>query len=307
MSNVKKHDAMIKKTIYIGNEAHIHLRDQQMVIKKPEEEKTVPVEDIGILVIDHYRTSVSHGIMEALIENNAAVLFCNSKHIPHGLVLPMQGNNTFTENMRFQLDASEPLKKNLWKQTIQAKIGNQAALLQKLGREDARLQYLVKQVQSGDPQNVEGRAAAYYWKILFDDLEVFTRGRYELPPNNMLNYGYAILRAVIARSLVASGMLPAMGIHHRNKYNAFCLADDIMEPYRPFVDELVQNICKEPKFDFPENLTKDLKAKLLQVPVLDVEIDGMKSPLMVAAQRTTASLMRCFLGENRKLLYPVLH
>jgi CRISPR-associated protein Cas1 len=161
-------------------------------------------------------------------------------------------------------------------------------------------------VKSGDTGNAEGQAAAVYWAMLFEETEYFTRGRFDMPPNNMLNYGYAILRGVIARNLVGSGMLPVLGIHHRNKYNSFCLADDIMEPYRPFVDQLIVELMQEPGFDCPEELTKELKTKLLQIPVIDVEIGGMSSPLMVASQRTTASLMRCFEGESRKIMYPEL-
>lgn len=299
---------MIKKTIYIGNPARLSLDHGQMVIEKPEEKarNTVPVEDTGILILDHAQTSLTHGLMEALIENNAAVLMCNDKHMPHGLVLPMDVHSTFSENLKHQIGASEPLKKQLWKQTIEAKIGNQIGVLKQCGKRSSRMEYLQKNVQSGDKTNTEGQAAALYWKIIFDDVENFTRGRFDMPPNNMLNYGYAILRSVIARNLVGSGMLPALGIHHRNKYNAFCLADDIMEPYRPYVDRLVLDIVREPGFDCPEELTKELKVKLLQIPVIDVEIAGKSSPLMVAAQRTTASLMRCFEGESRKIMYPEL-
>ncbi len=303
---------MIKKTIYIGHEARLCLKHGQLLIEKQSAsgvgltQNTVPVEDIGILIIDHFQVSVSHGIMEALIENNAAMLTCNEKHMPHGLVLPMDANSTFTEKLRHQIAASEPLKKQLWRQTVESKIGNQLALLKKLGKESPKLEHLMKNVKSGDTGNAEGQAAATYWPMLFEEIESFTRGRYDMPPNNLLNYGYAILRSVIARNLVGSGMLPALGIHHRNKYNAFCLADDIMEPYRPFVDQLVVDMIREPEFDCPEELSKELKVKLLQVPVIDVLMAGSNSPLMVAAQRTTASLMRCFEGESRKIMYPDL-
>jgi len=186
---------------------------------------------------------------------------------------------------------------------VQAKIRNQAALLSELGLPVDNMQRWAEQVGSGDPTNLEGRAAAWYWKNLFEHVERFTRHRYGEPPNNMLNYGYAILRAVVARSLVGSGCLPAMGIHHRNKYNAFCLADDVMEPYRPYVDKLVLDMVHTMD-ELPEELGKEEKARLLAVPTLDVTIDGMKSPLMVAMQRTSASLMACYEGESRQLTYP---
>jgi CRISPR-associated protein Cas1 len=192
-----------------------------------------------------------------------------------------------------------PLRKNLWQQTVSAKIKNQAALLQSCGMETENMLYWARQVKSGDPENMEARAAAFYWSKY---LEGFKRHRFGEPPNNLLNYGYAILRAVVARSLVASGMLPALGIHHRNKYNPYCLADDIMEPFRPWVDKLVMEICEE--HEDIEELTPDLKRALLSIPVLDIFIDNQKSPLMVGVQRTTASLMQCFEGTIRKIVFP---
>jgi CRISPR-associated protein Cas1 len=159
-------------------------------------------------------------------------------------------------------------------------------------------------VNSGDPDNCAAIAAAYYWKHIFPDFLEFRRERYGPPPNNLLNYGYAILRAIVARSLVASGLLPTLGIHHRNQYNAYCLADDIMEPYRPYVDRVVCQIIRG-NGRFLE-MTPNMKKALLGIPAIDVQIDGQKSPLMNAVQRTTASLAKCFEGKSRKLLYPQL-
>ena len=156
-------------------------------------------------------------------------------------------------------------------------------------------------VRSGDPDNIEARAAAYYWKNMYADLSGFTRDRNGIPPNNLLNYGYAILRAIVARALVISGLLPTLGIHHHNRYNAYCLADDIMEPYRPYVDELVFKIVKEMEY---QELTKDIKVKLLSIPTLEVRIGRNRSPLMVAVGQTTASLYKCFSGESRQIIYP---
>ncbi len=318
---------MIKRTIVISNPARLHLSMGQMLVEpienhndaqsivnenQDEEKKltskasSVPIEDIGMLILEHERTSTTHGLMQALIENNAAVLYCDPKHMPQGLILPMAAHQTFTEKVHKQLSASEPLKKQLWRQTVQAKIFNQACVLNELGQDTENLLYLCSKVKSGDPDNIEGRAAAIYWKNLFEDNAKFTRGRFDMPPNNLLNYGYAILRGVVARSLVASGMLPVSGIHHRNKYNPFCLADDIMEPFRPYVDRLVLNIVKEAGDAIPDELTKEIKIKLLQIPVVDICIDGSWSPMMVGMQRTTSSLMKCFEGLSRKILYPEL-
>ena len=299
---------MIKRTLYFGNTARLRMQQSQLVVEYPDsnETKSVAIEDIGIVIIDHQQVSVTHGLMNALIGNNAAVLWCDNHHLPNGLVLPMSANHVFTEKLRFQLDASEPLKKQLWKQTVQMKINNQAKVLQLNGKNTDNMKYWSDCVGSGDPDNYEARAAAYYWKNIFKDNAQFTRHRFGDAPNNLLNYGYAILRAVVARNLVASGCLPAVGIFHRNKYNAFCLADDIMEPYRPYVDVLVLKILDEEGDNFDGELTKEIKQQLLQVPAIDVMIEGEKSPLMVAMQRTTASLMKCFEGESRKILYPEL-
>ena len=200
-----------------------------------------------------------------------------------------------------------PLKKQLWQQTIKAKIENQAAVLSCCtGKEIGCMQAWANDVRSGDPDNLEGRAAAYYWKSLFadiDGLENFTRNRDGIQPNSLLNYGYAILRAVVARAIVSSGMLPTLGIHHHNRYNAYCLADDIMEPYRPYVDEIVFNIVETYGAANIE-LTKDIKARLLSIPTTEVVIAGKRSPLMIAASQTTASLYRCFSGELRRIIYP---
>lgn len=308
---------MIKKTFYFGNPAYLSLRNAQMVIKIPEVEKckelsesfrkdaevTKPVEDVGVVVLDHKQITITSGLLEALLENNCAVITCDSKSMPTGLMLPLYGNTTQNERFRKQLDASLPLKKQLWQQTVQMKINNQASVLQQCANEEIRcMRVWANDVRSGDPDNLEARAAAYYWKYLFGMIPEFTRDRNGIYPNNLLNYGYAILRAVVARGLVASGLLPTLGIHHHNRYNAYCLADDIMEPYRPYVDELVFNIVQEYGHDL--ELTKELKEKLLSIPVLDVCIGNKRSPLMVAVGMTTASLYKCFNGELRRILYP---
>lgn len=313
---------MIKKTLYFGNPAYLSLRMGQMVIKLPEVETdsnlsdqikkqaeiTKPIEDIGVVVLDNRRITITQGLLESLLENNCAVITCDSHSLPVGLMLPLYGNSTQNERFRDQLDASQPLKKQLWQQTIKMKISNQAAALATCtGKNSPTMLRWADDVRSGDPDNVEGRAAAYYWKNLFagiDGLEDFTRSREGEAPNNLLNYGYAILRAIVARALVSSGMLPTLGIHHHNRYNAYCLADDIMEPYRPYVDELVYSIVKDKGINNLD-LSKEIKAMLLSIPTLDVVIGGKRSPLMVAVTQTTASLYKCFTGELRRIAYPV--
>jgi CRISPR-associated protein Cas1 len=310
---------MIKRTLYFGNPAYLSKRDEQLVIKLPEvvkndtlpdsfkqkNEVTVPIEDIGVVVLDHQQITITHGLIDSLLANNAAVITCDSNRMPAGLMLPLAGNTIQRERWHDQIEASVPLKKQLWQQTVKYKINNQTALLEKRCSVNTKnMRYWSDEVKSGDGDNHEARAAAYYWGNIFPSLPDFRRGREEEPPNNLLNYGYAILRAVVARSLVSSGLLPTFGIHHRNRYNAYCLADDIMEPYRAYVDNIVCEIV-DSGCDYLE-LTKELKQKLLQIPTLEVVIDGDRSPLMIGVQRTTASLYKCFSGELRRIAYPTL-
>ncbi|MBR4453260.1 MAG: type II CRISPR-associated endonuclease Cas1 [Bacteroidales bacterium] len=308
---------MIKKTLCFSSPTYLSLKNGQLVIRLPEVEKnetllasfkqeaerTIPIEDIGVIVLDHQQITFTQGLMEALLDNNCALITCDKSHLPVGFLLPLCGNTTQSERFRQQIDASLPLKKQLWQQTVQYKIRNQAAVLQQQNSSIVKPMYSwAADVKSGDSENMEAHAAAYYWKNLFTDLPYFVRDRNGVPPNNLLNYGYAILRAIVARSLVASGLLPTLGIHHHNRYNAYCLADDIMEPYRPYVDELVIQYTRI--HGYSETLTTDIKKALLGIPVIDVYIGGQKSPLMVAATQTTASLARCFSGESRKINYP---
>ena len=301
---------MMKYTLYFGSPAYLSLRNKQLEVRQPCEEeakhlvRTIPIEDIGVVLLDHQQITITHGLLHALLENNCAVVTCSPSHLPAGLLLPLDGHTLQNERFRTQLEASLPLRKQLWQQTVQAKILNQATLLgQVLGEPAKNLLAWAKQVKSGDSENLEARAAAFYWRNLFISLPGFVREREEGAPNALLNYGYAILRAIVARALVSCGLLPTLGIHHHNKYNAYCLADDIMEPYRPYVDQLVVEICED---EVPTMLTKELKVQLLSIPTLDVEIDGQLHPLMVAVSLTASSLLRCFQGEIRKISYPLL-
>lgn len=307
---------MIKRTLCFSNPAYLSLKNEQLVIKLPEVEKadmpdllkkeairTIPIEDIGVMVLDNKQITITQGVLETMLENNCAVITCDSNHLPVGLMLPLCGNTTQNERFRSQIDASLPLQKQLWQQTIQQKIRNQAAVLQQTHNMQVRNMLAWSNiVKSGDSDNLEARAAAYYWKNLFPHIYDFTREREGIPPNNLLNYGYAILRAVVARALVSSGLLPTLGIHHHNRYNAYCLADDIMEPYRPSVDKLVIEIINS-GIDYSE-LNTELKQKLLNIPVIDVIINNQRSPLMIAVGLTTASLYKCYSGELRKIAYP---
>ncbi len=302
---------MIKRTLCFSNPAYLSMHNRQLVVRverqgdEPGKQANIPIEDIGMVVLDNPQITLTHGLMAALLDNNASVITCDERHMPVGLMLPLEGHTVQSERFQDQLSASLPLRKQLWQQTVQQKILNQAALLRELYNvETGNMQQWANEVRSDDSTNLEGRAAAFYWSQMFPEMRGFTRGRDGLYPNNFLNYGYAVLRAVIARALVSSGLLPTLGIHHHNRYNAYCLADDIMEPYRPFVDRLVvQTIQQNPQ---TAEVTTEIKRSLLSIPTLEVRINGQRSPLMVAASQTTASLARCFSGECRKLSYPEL-
>jgi CRISPR-associated protein Cas1 len=300
---------MIKRTICISTPCLLRCQDEQMKIQynhvKGYEhlpEKSVPIEDIGVLLLEHQQVTITHFLLDRLVQNNTAVITCNDTMHPSGMLLNLEGNTIQSERFRAQIEATEPLKKQLWQQTVQAKINNQAAVLDKWQIKSTYLHTLRRAVKSGDSDNYEAQAAGFYWRSVFPDAWQFFRKREGPPPNNLLNYGYAILRAMVARAIVGSGLLPTLGIFHRNRYNAYCLADDIMEPYRPFVDAIVRQIVDETSA--VDVLTKELKAKLLWLPNIDVQMGNDKSPLMVATQRTAASLARCFTGEQRKILYP---
>ncbi len=295
---------MIKRTLYFGNPAYLKTTMEQMVVEMHDsgETKTIPIEDIGLLILDHQQITITQGLMARLLHYNVALINCDSTHHPVGLLLNLDGNTLQSQKFKAQLDASQPLKKQLWQQTIIAKIQNQAALLKQKNGDCVFLNNLCKTVVSGDSDNHEAKAASYYWKRIFPEVPEFRRDRYGLPPNNLLNYGYAILRAIVARSLVGSGLLPTLGIHHRNQYNAYCLADDIMEPYRPFVDHTVCSMINNT--DEWWELNTERKKILLGMPAMDVYLDSQKSPLMNAVQRTTASLAKCFEGNLRKIAYP---
>ena len=289
----------------------LSVNQAQLVLKKDDTEHKAPVEDLGFVILDHPYISITQAVAQELAANNVALIFCGSNHHPVSLMLNLDGNHLQGELFRQQAEAAETLKKNLWKQTVEAKIKNQAALIgqilklkpnQKGNEALARIKRLAQTVLSGDTGNNEAQAARYYWNVLFGN--DFSRERFGDPPNNMLNYGYAILRAATARSLTGSGLLPTLGIHHRNRYNAYCLADDIMEPYRPFIDLKVIRLLEE--YELMKDLSKEVRARLLEVLQTDACFTKVTRPLLNALSVTTASLARCFAGEQKKIEYPAL-
>ncbi len=292
---------MIKRTILIENKSSLSTKNLQLVIKSEIRESSIPIEDIGFLVLDHPEIYLSIPAMNLIIENNSAIIICSNNHLPNGMFLNLNSHHIQQEIFKNQIEASVPLKKQLWQQTIVEKITNQGLLLAKITQQKNAFDFLASKVLSGDTTNMEGVAAQQYWKCFFE-LD-FKRERFGDYPNNFLNYGYAIRRAATARALSGSGLLNTLGIHHKSKYNAFALADDIMEPFRPIVDEKVYQIMQ--RYDEQE-LNTLLKSELLQILTRTVYFKEEKSPLMVGLQKTASSLQQCFTGQRKKIKYPKL-
>jgi CRISP-associated protein Cas1 len=290
---------MIGRILHFSRPYHLSLKQRQMVITNKETGEIIkrPIEDTAVLMMEHPQLTYTHALMQELMEHNVAVVFCGVDYHPAGMVLPLCSNVLQHERFKIQMDASLPLKKQLWQQTVRAKILNQAAMLDSLGKHGQALRQMANDVKSGDSENHEARAARAYWSQLF--LDEFRRERGGDWPNAGLNYGYAILRAATARAIVAAGLLPTLGIHHSNRYNAYCLADDLMEPYRPFIDAEVVEL-QQLGID---EMNKDAKARLIGAVLADVRQDGKKGPMMAALHRTAQSLVKCFEKEGRKLSY----
>ena len=298
---------MIKRTLYFKQDAYLSVKKEQLLVRYPDSEReaTIPIEDIGVVILDHYRLTLSSTLLNKLLQNNVAVITCDEKHLPLGMFLNLDGHSQQLLHLEAQISTTPAKKDRLWKQIIRQKLLNQARVLKKWSKEDTPLIRWSKQVQNGDVENKEGRGASYYWpKLMADYFPNFKRSRFGAFPNSLFNYGYTILRGVVARALVASGLHPTLGIHHHNKYTAYGLADDVMEPYRPLADALILQLLE--KYSNQLELARNFKVELLRIPVLDVIINQQKSPLMLAVQQTTASLQQCFAGTLKQLKLPSL-
>lgn len=294
---------MLKRTLFFSTPYCLSLRNGQMVVhtrEAPDKQKSIPIEDIGFVILENQQTSITLPLLNALSDNNVAVVFCGETRMPNAMLANLDSNKTQGESYRDQIEASEPLKKGLWKQIVEAKIRNQAALLRKLERDGDKLKPYYMNVKSGDADNREGIAAKIYWSELFG--ADFCRSREGLYPNNLLNYGYTILRAAVARAIMGSGLFPAFGLFHRNRYNAFPLADDLMEPYRPYVDESVYRLYRNGHMQ----LTKEVKSELLRILFSDTRFDKIVRPLEVGLTFSASSLAKCFAGVRKKIAYPLL-
>ncbi len=301
---------MIKRIVEISQaKTYLSVRYGQLILRRDGEQvSSIPCEDIGVLLVDHTGVTYTHSVFTELLDRGAAVVLCGGNHHPAGMLLPIESNSVQTERFREQIEAKEPVKKRLWKQIVKAKIKHQAKVA---GRESdiyKALMVMRDRVRSGDPDNIEAQASRKFWPVYLQDMgstsspQAFRRDINGAPPNNMLNYGYTVMRAAVARALCSAGLLPSLGIHHRNRYNAFCLADDLLEPFRGFVEERVRDIY----FDIGpvDGLEQTTKAKLLEVLYKEVNIGGFKGPLMVGLHRTMASLQRCFAGDQKEIVLP---
>ena len=294
---------MLKRTLFFENAYHLSVKNRQLIVndKKNDKKQVVPSEDIGFVVFDNRELSYTQAVLQLFSEHNTAVIICNEKHLPVSILQNLNAHHLQGQNIDYQLSASEPLKKQLWKQTVKQKILNQARLLKKLNKDYKALEEIAKNVKSNDSTNREGHAAKIYWSRIFEN---FNRERYGNQPNSMLNYTYTILRTATAKALTGAGLLPVVGIKHHNKYNAYRLADDIMEPYRPYADTVVYNAFK--KYPDYEDLTKEIKAELLEILTFDTDFELIKRPLSIGLSITAASLVKCFKGDARKIQYPIL-
>ena len=294
---------MLKRTLVFSNPVRLSLRNRQLVLAYKDDSEnttTVPIEDIGVVVVENQQVSVTLPLLNALTENEVQVVFCNATGMPSSMLLGFEGNNLQGETLRNQMSCGEVLKKQLWKQIVESKIRNQSRLLDKVGQEGACLRPYYSNVKSGDADNREGSAARIYFQRLFG--ADFVRDRTLPGINALLNYGYTILRAAVSRAIVSSGLFPAIGLFHHNRSNAFPLADDLMEPYRPFVDEAVYDLLMQGSME----LTKDTKAKLIMVLYADTEFENVNRPLSVGLSMTTSSLVRCYAKDCLKLSLPSL-
>ena len=301
---------MIKKIIEISRErTSLSIKYGQLVVRQDSQpERSIPCEDIGVLLIDNPATNYTHSVFTELLKHNAAVIFCDNSHLPVGCLLPIESNTTQTQSFAEQINAKEPIKKKLWQQLIRAKIAHQAKIVKDNTSIHNALLELCGKVRSGDPDNIEARASKLFWGAYLQSMDSagspqveFRRNADGKPPNNLLNYGYMVVRAAVARAICSAGLLPSVGLHHKNKYNAFCLADDVIEPFRGFVEVKVKEIVQSGDW---EELTQAIKARLLEVLYEEVEIAGFKGPLMVGLHRTAASLQRCFAGEQKEIDLP---
>ena len=295
---------MIARTLSISSPGKLFAKDAQLVYEGEDGvRRSFPIEDLGFVILETGLMTVSSHCIQQLADANVALVVCDATHTPSAQMLPFAAHTTTQETVAAQLGATAAVQGRIWRKIVRAKILNQAELLRRLGFDaNRRLRAMADEVKNHDVENVEAQAARVYFRALAPD-PGFVRAREGAWPNPALNYGYGVLRAAVVRALVGSGLTCFRGVHHHNRYNAFCLADDMMEPYRPFVDQYV--FGHVPPFDVTANeLTREMKARLLQMLTCDVKTGELRRPLMVALTYTTASLAKYYLGKTDHLVLP---
>jgi len=292
---------LIKRIVDISEASYIHLKDRQLIIDREKEfVGSIPIEDLGILILQHPAIVMTQALIIACQENNVAVVFCDERHLPYSCLLPLcEGHSLHSKILKVQTSITPPIKNRLWQQVVKFKIRNQIDTLELANKNTSALERLLTKVKSGDPENIEAQAARNYWRILFG--EGFRRDIDAPGVNSLLNYGYAVMRAMIARSIVSSGLHPAFGLHHSNQYNGLCLADDLMEPFRPWVDWLVYSFAQQNNNVVVNHSTKQILLGLLVEKVL---WEKQSMPLMVACHYFMANLKVTFEARSSKLVYP---
>ena len=292
---------MITQILFFTKPASLSMKYNQLVIRFRDREDIItrPIEDIGVIIIENQMVQMTVPLMNALADNNVAVVLCDGKCMPSSMLMPLESNSVQQEVYRFQIEASLPVKKRIWKDIVEAKIRNQASSLDLAGYDGNVLKPYYSNVLSGDSDNREGAAAKVYWQQMYGP--DFIRGREEDIINSMLNYGYAVLRAAVVRALLGSGLFPAFGLFHRNRYNAFPLADDVMEPYRPFVDIAVYALLSGQPDICMDTMTKQALVKIL---ASDVRMNGKTRPLQIALSSTTSSLVKALKDKKERIVYP---
>ena len=295
---------MIRKTIEFSTPGtRLSVAHRQLVIERPDLPKaTLPIEDLGVVIVDDTRATYTQSVFLSLLEAGATVLVTGRDHLPAGMMLPLDAHHVQTERHRAQVETSAPVRKRAWQTIVRAKIVQQAAVLSHFTGSHGGLVPMARRVRSGDPDNLEAQAAQRYWPRLFG--KTFRRDRDAEGVNALLNYGYAVVRAAVARAVVAAGLIPSLGVHHRHRNNPFCLADDLLEPFRPYVDWRVRQMAGDGAESAPDLSERETRAELLSLLNETVHVGGRREPLLLALHTSAASLCRTLTGGDRTLALP---
>ena len=295
---------MIWKTVEFSTPGtSLSVANSQLVVKRPDlPNTTLPIEDLGVVIVDDMRATYTQSVFIELLEAGATVMVTGHDHLPAGMMLPMDAHHVQTERHRAQVATSLPVRKRAWQAIVQAKIVQQATVLSHFTGDHGGLAPMARRVRSGDPDNLEAQAAQRYWPRLFG--RAFRRERGAEGVNALLNYGYAVIRAAVARAVVAAGLIPSLGVHHRHRANPFCLADDLVEPYRPYVDWRVRHLASEDGEGVPDLAERATRAELLSLLNETIQVNGRREPLLLALHTSAASLCRTLTGGDRSLSLP---